>query len=252
LFANRKRTCANPSFDDFIRTQDETSRNFVPDCARNQSLASSLQTQTGLLRAADALDIMAEALAGPLALRQHPPLLTIAALDWENAAARLTLLRSPTYGALAPTGVQAGDAMDKVDVGALIAELAPDVARSKVQSAITARLAPVLHARAEDISTRSLAEIGLDSLMALELAKGLEETFSMAIPLGAGTAELTVASLSDVIIRQAARSSGASSANAVRTVATHHSTNAEAAEIIEAVVGGFPTGAAVKPVRLLS
>jgi phthiocerol/phenolphthiocerol synthesis type-I polyketide synthase C len=65
---------------------------------------------------------------------------------------------------------------------------------------IVTQLAHVLRSREEDISrVRPLGEIGLDSLMALDLVMNLEKNFGMDISLS-GSADLTVLGVADEII----------------------------------------------------
>jgi acyl carrier protein len=55
--------------------------------------------------------------------------------------------------------------------------------------------------REEDISlVRPLGEIGLDSLMAVELVMNLEECFGIQIPLGGSTGAMTVSDIADEVI----------------------------------------------------
>ena len=59
----------------------------------------------------------------------------------------------------------------------------------------------MLHARESDISRgRPLAEIGLDSLMALELAGNLEAAFGAPVALSGSVGHLTVTAIADAII----------------------------------------------------
>jgi acyl carrier protein len=66
---------------------------------------------------------------------------------------------------------------------------------------ISSQLAHVLHLREEDIShVRPLGEIGLDSLMALELVMNLEECFGIHIPLSGSSGAMTISDIADEIM----------------------------------------------------
>ena len=59
----------------------------------------------------------------------------------------------------------------------------------------------MLHLREEDIShVRPLGEIGLDSLMALELVMNLEECFGIHVPLSGSSGGMTISDIADEII----------------------------------------------------
>ena len=90
-----------------------------------------------------------------------------------------------------------------IDVRALLAGEDIEAVRRKVADRIVMELARVLHARDEDISrVRPLAEIGVDSLMALELNLSLKESFGIEIPAGNGSNGLTVVGLAEEVIAQ--------------------------------------------------
>ena len=103
--------------------------------------------------------------------------MTIAPNDGIAGGDRLATLRSPTYAALLRKGgTSLASDNTKLDVRDVLRIEGPDIARRKIGDLIAAQLARVLHAREEDISrTRALGEIGLDSLMALELGMNLED-----------------------------------------------------------------------------
>ena len=174
--------------------------------SRNQRLATSLKERGGVkgMSARDALDLMAEALAQP-GQEIDDAVITIALQDWGAAADRLALLRSPTFATLVGTdrsSVSGGKGT--IDLRALVAGGDIENARLKIVSVIVEEIARVLHLPMEDISqSRPLGEIGLDSLMGLELAMGLQDRFGLDIPLSASTGSLTVGAVADQVIAQA-------------------------------------------------
>jgi acyl carrier protein len=65
------------------------------------------------------------------------------------------------------------------------------------------QLAKVLHARPEEISkTRPMAELGLDSLMTLEMAMDLESAIDVTFSLDRSVGTMTIPNLVDEIIAQ--------------------------------------------------
>jgi NADPH:quinone reductase-like Zn-dependent oxidoreductase/short-subunit dehydrogenase/acyl carrier protein len=174
--------------------------------ARTQKLQSDLEKLTGAraMTAREALDLMAQALTQT---RDRPDLsvITIAPNDGIAAGDRLAVLRSPTYASLLrKNGASLTADTIKLDVREILRTDGADSARVSVSDLITAQLARVLHAREEDISrTRALGEIGLDSLMALELGMNLESALDLQMALPGSVGELTVAALADAVIARA-------------------------------------------------
>ncbi|HLH47889.1 MAG TPA: acyl carrier protein, partial [Roseiarcus sp.] len=130
-----------------------------------------------------ALDLMAEALS----LQGEAGgggVMVIADVNWSTARAHLPLLNSPTYKRLLDGEGAAAPSRNVVDLRELAARLPPDEARREVANIIIEELARILRLPREDVSkTKPLSEIGLDSLMAVELALGLEQRFGLDAPL---------------------------------------------------------------------
>jgi len=201
--------------------------------ARSERLKSNLQKLTGVsgLRAREALDLMAQALTQPSDLAELAAM-TISPNDGSFSSDRLPVLRSPTYAALVKQaqGLRESDA-GRIDLQALIQSEGVDVARRKVTDIIVAQLARVLHSREEDISrTRPLAEIGLDSLMALELVLNLEESFGIHVSLSGSAGGLTVSAVADEIIAHVDADVGQEEA-IVTTLAEQHAETVEAGHV---------------------
>lgn len=171
--------------------------------ARNEKLQSGLQKLTGVagLRAREALDLMAQALEQPGDVAQTA-VMTVSPNDGSFAADRLAVLRSPSYAAYLGAASRTGEGDGAtIDLNALAASEGLEAARRKVVDVIGTQLAHVLHLREEDIShVRPLGEIGLDSLMALELVMNLEECFGIHIPLSGSSGGMTISDIADEII----------------------------------------------------
>lgn len=170
--------------------------------ARNQRLQSSLQKLSGAsgLRARDALALLGQALA--LEPQVADAVMTIAPAESSFGADRLPVLRSPTYEAYVSASRRfAKGESERVDLRALAANEGVEAARRKVVEIVSTQLAHVLHLRAEDISPiRPLGEIGLDSLMGLELVMSLEESLGIKIPLAGTSGALSVTAIANEIV----------------------------------------------------
>jgi acyl carrier protein len=170
--------------------------------ARNQRLQAGLQKLTGGsgMMAREALELMAQAVeqSGD---NVETAVITISPNDGIGAADRLPVMRSPTYASFVSRSQKVEGEAEKVDLQALAAASGVEAARRKVADLISAQLAHVLHLREEDISqVRPLGEIGLDSLMGVELVMNLEEAFGMQIPLGNSAGSMTVADIADEVM----------------------------------------------------
>jgi acyl transferase domain-containing protein/NADPH:quinone reductase-like Zn-dependent oxidoreductase/acyl carrier protein len=200
--------------------------------AENERLQAGLQKLTGVIgmRAREALEFMVQA------LEQSTEQLDFAAMTispWEGSlgGGRLAVLRSPTYGRLIGQneGHSGADA-DRVDLHAVAASEGVEAVRRIVGNVIVSKLAHVLHARDEDISrVRPLGEIGLDSLMALELALILEKSFDIHVPLAGASGAKSVADIADEITEHVCAEYDRED-EFVATIAEHHHKDIQAGQ----------------------
>jgi NADPH:quinone reductase-like Zn-dependent oxidoreductase/acyl carrier protein/NADP-dependent 3-hydroxy acid dehydrogenase YdfG len=201
--------------------------------ARSEKLQGNLQKLAGMtgLRAREGLDLMAQAMEQS-DNSVSTAVMTISPNDGSFAIDRLPVLRSPTYGILTSQDARQGDRDGgKIDLGALLQSESIDVVRRRVSDIIVSQLSRVLHSREDDISrVRPLAEIGLDSLMALELVMNLEQAFGSTISLAASAGALTVSGVADEIIAQFGIEHGHEDV-AISTLAQQHLEKVEAGQL---------------------
>ena len=145
--------------------------------ARHGATRDSLAHRAGVrgIKARAALDLMAQALSfegGP----GGDATIAIADMNWPAARAHLPLLNSPTYSQLATDGSASDGASESiVDLRDLAATVGPEQARRAVADILVEEIARILRLPRDDVSrTKPLAEIGLNSLMAVELMLSLE------------------------------------------------------------------------------
>jgi phthiocerol/phenolphthiocerol synthesis type-I polyketide synthase C len=171
--------------------------------ARNRSLKDALANRAGVknMSALHALNLMGEALSRP----NGPPeeaVLVIGEMNWTIAREYLPLLQSPTYAELIREDAAAeADKREKVDVSVLIGALAPEEVRKVIIDVIVEEIARILRLPLENLNrTKPLSEIGLDSLMAVELGISLEERLTLEAPLSTSASGFSVGELADHIL----------------------------------------------------
>ncbi|GLS45765.1 type I polyketide synthase [Methylobacterium brachythecii] len=174
--------------------------------ARNKAVMETLAGRVGVtpMEARHCLDLMAEALAaqGPAS---DEAVVAIAAMHWGKARERLATLRSPSYGDLGSDQQAEPGTVAAINIAALLKGSDIDTVRKTVADAIVEDIARILRLPKDDISrTRQLSEIGLDSLMGVELGASLQERFALDAPPAGISSGLTVNELADTLIQAVA------------------------------------------------
>ena len=170
--------------------------------ARSDATREALANRLGIkgMQAQDALRLMGEALGGP-STSVDDAVIAIAPINWSAARKHLPILKAPAYRKLTSQDEAITAEKDKIDIAALVASTTPDEARKTISGLIVDEIARVLRLPREDVGrTTPLAEIGLDSLMAVELALGLEQRFTLHAPLSTTASSFTVNELADHVI----------------------------------------------------
>jgi acyl carrier protein len=210
--------------------------------ARSAQLQSGLQKATGMtgMMAREALELMSQAIEQS-AGNQDAAVITISPNDGSFGGDRLSVLKSPTYANFISRGQKAEGEVESIDLHAIAASGGVEAARRKVADVISAQLAHVLHLREEDISlVRPLGEIGLDSLMAVELVMNLEEVFGIQIPLAGSSGGMTINDIADQIIAHVGldrdREEARGDAVVSKLADEHHGEKIEASQV-EAIKG---------------
>ncbi len=163
---------------------------------RDVSVAASLGRQAGI-EAMQSRTALAH-LETLLARGSDSPATTICALFRPGEMLqRLKLLQSPTFSTLFADGT--GIAVVELDLADRIAGKSEGDARSLVASLVAAEVARIFRLPPEEIELkRPLDELGLDSMMSLDLRMSIEKRFGVELPVVAISAGV---SINDLAVR---------------------------------------------------
>lgn len=173
--------------------------------AEDERLQAGLERLHGIvgMRAREALDLMAEALARA-DVSVAKAAISISATDGSAGLGRLAVLGSPTYEEYVGGRRAREGEGSVVDLHAIAAKDGVEAARRKATEVIASEVAHVLQMREEDVSrVRPLGEIGLDSLMAMELVLNLEQRFGIRAPLSGASGGMTISDIADQVVASA-------------------------------------------------
>ncbi|WP_128560367.1 type I polyketide synthase [Methylobacterium crusticola] len=174
--------------------------------ARNKAVMETLAGRVGVtpVDARKSLDLMAEAL-GAQGPGSDDAVVAIAAMHWGKARERLATLRSPSYASLGSEQQAEAGGQAAISIPALLRAHELDDVRKQVADAIVEDIARILRLPKDDISrVRQLSEIGLDSLMGVELGASLQERFGLEAPPAGVSSGQTVTELADTLIQSVA------------------------------------------------
>jgi phthiocerol/phenolphthiocerol synthesis type-I polyketide synthase C len=166
--------------------------------AREREVAAKLERLSGIvaMRSDEALSHLDRLLSQPASC---PPTVYCATFRPGALLQGLKLLKTPVFAQLfAAEGVEQET---HIDLATLIAGKSEADARASVTGLVAAEVARVLRLAAEEINVAlPLAEIGLDSLMSLELRMGIEKRFGVELPVVAISSGISVNDLASRLL----------------------------------------------------
>ncbi|NEU11035.1 SDR family NAD(P)-dependent oxidoreductase [Methylobacterium sp. BTF04] len=174
--------------------------------ARNRAVMETLAGRVGVtpMDARHCLDLMADALEGQ-GTDPDDAVIAIASMHWGKARERLATMKSPSYAELGSDQQMEAGTVAAINIGTLLKTQDIDTVRKTVADAIVEDIARILRLPKDDISrVRHLSEIGLDSLMGVELGASLQERFALEAPPSGISSGLTVNELTETLIQSIA------------------------------------------------
>ena len=210
--------------------------------ARERDKVALLARRTGAsgLRARAALNLLESLIAADDG-SQAGAVATLAAVNWGEARSQLALLRTPLFQDL--RGLEEVAAPVGVDLLAAIKGLADASARELIARHLAGELASILRMPADDLNWhRPLAELGLDSLMAVELKFAATRRLGIELPVSAIADGASLSSIAEAVLARARTAKAPSPAEltADQELADKHldlAVNAERFEQISRQVG---------------
>nr|WP_321524329.1 SDR family NAD(P)-dependent oxidoreductase [uncultured Cohaesibacter sp.] len=156
--------------------------------ARDKQTAEILAKTTGGIefKARQAMDRLAE-LLDKMPAGQAPATLTLAPMNWGYARDNLAIMKTPAYGLLLKEAAQSSRRdQQSIDVASLIEGLDDVAARGEIAKILAHEVAAIFRMPVEEINLkRSLTDLGMDSLMGMELRTAAQQKLDIEIPMGA-------------------------------------------------------------------
>ena len=200
--------------------------------ARHQNIKDSLEQRMGKpplasVRALDELERI---------LQASGPVYTVANFDWRILAKHLPSASADRYDDLKYLLRQQAGTEETLDIKSLIAGKTEEEVKAVIANMVSYEVAQILCMPVEKIDTgKPLHDIGLDSLMAVELALGLEKKVGIQLPVMMLNDSPTVERVAGLIVKRLLSGQENSTEDMtqimVQQLATQHGEQASAEEI---------------------
>ncbi|TCK30833.1 acyl transferase domain-containing protein [Ancylobacter aquaticus] len=168
--------------------------------ARDRATSEQLSRRLGLgmLTAAEALDHLGTCLSDA----NTPPVSVHAPVNW-RAGRDLAVMAGASFAALRPSLDDATDAGGEDDLVALIREQSENEARETVLRLLSTELGRILRLPPDTLDPgRALSDIGMDSLMGLELDLEMQRRHKVALPMLGLDSGATLQDIADRVLRK--------------------------------------------------
>ncbi len=166
--------------------------------ARNEQIKQAMQSRMGgsALQSEIALNMLEELMVS------NRSGLGVLELDWRALNRFLPSAQSPKFSELVTQAGDAEDADDNADdIQRLMAELSPEALLATFKQMLKEEIGEILRISPEKIEdARSLYDMGLDSLMGVELGLAIESRFGVKLPVLALSESPTITKLAEKLI----------------------------------------------------
>jgi acyl transferase domain-containing protein/NADPH:quinone reductase-like Zn-dependent oxidoreductase/acyl carrier protein/short-subunit dehydrogenase len=203
--------------------------------ARNAQILKILERRIALrpMTAAQAL----ECLEPLLSLDRANPI--VADLDWAALAGPgHALVRAPRFARLVE-GVRSGSDVPGVDLQAMLVTMPAVEARALIEQTLGQDLASILSSDATLDAQRPLAELGLDSLMAVELMTVIERRYRVQFGAMEIMGTTTLAQVADRILAKVQAGAGAGAAPATSAIPIEQEIDSLSDDAVDALLANL-------------
>jgi acyl carrier protein len=170
------------------------------------------------LESATALDVLER-----LLVAEMPAAVSVLELDWPALARFLPSAHSPRFREVAREGPRNSEEEGGAELQRWLRELPPAELRVAVADLLKAEVGEILRLAPEKMdSHKSLYELGLDSLMAVELITAVDQRFGINLPVMAISEGPTIARIADRLILQLTGGDAAADASETGLAAQVH------------------------------
>ncbi len=199
--------------------------------ARNQKIKDALQSRMGgeALSSDMALDVLEQMILA------RSSTLGVMELEWSALKRFLPSAESPKFRELA-LAADDGDSGDdeQLDIDKMFAELSAAELTQAIAEMLAQELSRILLIAADKIDlNRSVYDIGLDSLMGVELMVAIEARFGVNIPVMVLSDAPTLSKLADYLISQLKGETDAAEPDPLQQVISRHGVDAQTRQQLE-------------------
>ena len=166
---------------------------------RNEAVKDALQTRLGgaALTTQQALAVLEQLL--------QTEQTGVAVVNWDWAVLQRVMpnARSAKFSELQRAVASGDDADQAKDIHEMIAGLSPEATQALITELLLAEVGHILRLPADKLSAdKSVFDLGMDSLMGMELVLAIEERFKVRLPVMALTEGATVSRIAEKIVAQ--------------------------------------------------
>ncbi|MEP1442334.1 MAG: type I polyketide synthase [Hyphomicrobiales bacterium] len=173
--------------------------------ARNEDVKDAISTRTGTQQftAEQALNALTRLISIDNGL-MNSAVLSVAPMDWEIAKGGLEILDTPSYVTMKRrASLSSQGSGESFDLAALIEGKTMPEARAVVSGLLAKEVSAVLRAPVDDINVkRPLTDLGMDSLMGVELRMSAQQKLGVDIPLASIANGVSIDDISTKIIEK--------------------------------------------------
>jgi acyl carrier protein len=142
----------------------------------------------------------------------NDPVVHVTPMRWGATSAALKTMSGPSFRLLRNLGRREGEGVDTESLRDVLIGLPRAKAEERLSAFLVGRIAHILHVSEKTISIRRpITELGMDSLMGVELGLTLQESLGSDLPVTAVSDGLSIAQIADRIVTHLHEESGTES-----------------------------------------